>query len=508
MHTIYKLLLFIFLALSFSFCTKEKQGASDNILAKVGDTEITVREFELNYEFGFADQKMGENPQKEYLDRMIAELLLAQEGYSLKLDTALSIQHGVNTIRSERMIEEVFNVKVLENIEVSEEEINSEINRSAVSFQLKFLPAQSEPHAQYLKQEVEIKGYSQVLFEFSNEMMQEEIDERDFQTPFLKAEEIDPMLLTEITDLEVNQISEPVFFNQQWFLFMVSNIKQQPLAPEDYDAKRETFRKVVYNRKAMKGAEQFVETLMTPLNVRTKRETFLPLANAFQEWLREENPAGNLKQKVESGNKEYHRKIESLFKETLVEFDGEVWTVKDFLGKFNPGLYQLRPNDQRDFRTQFSDAIALAVRDDQLLRIAQKENLSQRPGVLREIKAWENKWVFQSMRNRFLSNLEFNDQVVAEYFESNKKDYAFTGTSEISYSQLSETLKNKVRKEFLNAKLMAFADELKSEYPVTIYEKKLAQLDLSSSKKNPLQQVQLFKQNSNRMAFPIVDPNW
>lgn len=498
----------LFLLVILAGCGKQEKSTAESILAEVGAEVITVRDFELSYEFGFANQVTGDSPQKKYLDKMIAELILAQEGYAQKLDTTSSIQHGVNTIKAERLIEEVFNVKVLEQIEVSDEEIRAEINKSAVSFQLKFLPAQSEPHAQFLKQEVEEKGYSQVLAGFSNEMMQGEIDESDFQTPFLAAEEIDPMLLMEITDLEINQISEPVFFNQQWFLFMVSNIKRQPLAPEDYEAKKETYRKVVYNRKAMQGAERFVEELMSPLDVRTKREVFIPLSGALQQWLIEENPTGNMKLRVISGDKEYHKKIERLFEKTLVEFDGEVWSVEDFLEVFNPGLYQLRPNDQKDFRIQFSDAIALAVRDYQLLKIAQQEELYNKPEVQREIKAWENKWVFQSMRAKFYDELSFSDEVVRDYFNTNKHQYSFSGSTKIKYDDLSEALKTRIRKEYLNTRLLEYVDELKSKYEVKIYEEKLAELKPNNSKKNPLLQVQLFKQNSNRMAFPVVDPNW
>lgn len=504
----YFLFLLLIFSVSITNCTKPELEADENVIAKVGDAHITVQEFELNYEFGFANQKLAEDSRRAYLDKMIAELLLAQEGYHQKMDTSSSIRFSVETVRAERIIEEVFNTKVLANISVSEKEIRSEINKSVVSFQLKFLPAQSEPHARFLKNEVETKSYDQVLSEYQSEMMESPAGENEFTTPFMKAEEIDPLLLAEVTDLELNQISEPIFYNQQWFLFMVSNIKRQPLAPEDYDAKRDTYYKVLYNRKAMQGAETFVNDMMTPLNVLTKQEAFQPLAHAFYKWYLEDTPTGNLIVKAKKGKKDFHREIDHIFSKKLVEFGNTSWTVEEFLSEFNPGLYQLRPNDQRDFRIQFADVIGLVVRDYQLQEIAQKEHLARDSFVQKDIKAWENKWVFQAMRGRVLGEITFTDDEVEAFFEEQKEHYFFAKTSLIDFGTLSEALKKKIRKDYLVAQLKEYVKSLKEKYPVTIYEDKLAKLDLQSSQNNSVQQVQLFKQNSNRMAFPVVDPSW
>ena len=58
-------------------------------VAEVGDRVITLRDFRMNYEFGFPSLKVGKElfeRRRSYLNAMVNEMLLATEGYRLGLD--------------------------------------------------------------------------------------------------------------------------------------------------------------------------------------------------------------------------------------------------------------------------------------------------------------------------------------------------------------------------------------------------------------------------------------
>ena len=406
------------------------------------------------------------------------------------------------------MIEEVFNQEVLNNIEVSEEEIRAEINKAAVSFQLKFMPAMSESHAGYLKQEIDQKGYDVVLAEYSNEMMAEQPEADDFTTPFMNSDQIDPQLLGIVSNLELQTISEPVFYNNQWMLVMVENIRRTPIAPEDYKQQRETYHKVVYNRKAMQGAEVFIAEMMEPLNVSTKRDAFLALSSAFFDWFDVEIPVGDLLKKVEYGEETYHQEIRNILDETLVTWTSQEWTVHEFLTHFSPGRYQLRTYDFADFQTVFADVIALVVRDYQLLELARTNEYNQSDDVIRDVQLWEHKWVFQETRKSFFDDLEFNDSVVQEFYLENPTLFPFNANGVIDFIKLSDSVKRQVRSKYLTYHLQEYSKLLRSSFPVSINEELLAELEAQLATNASPIQTQLLKQNSNRMAFPVVDPNW
>lgn len=501
----YTLLLSAILLMS---CSSNESIEDEDILVTVGNRVITTEEFILNYEFGFNQNKMGGNQIRNYLDLMIDELIIAQQGFVLNVDTANHIQEAVQSIKEERAIEEVFNQEVLNKITITEDEIREEINKAAVSFQLKFMPAMSEAQAGFLKQEIDQKGYDAVLAEYSNEMMAEQPEAEDFTTPFMTSDQIDPILLGIVSDLELQTISEPFFYNNQWMLVMVENIKRTPIAPEDYDQQRETYRKVVYNRKAMQGAEVFISEMMQPLNVRTKREVFQPLSKAFFEWFEVEIPTGDLIKAVEQGTENYHMEIGAILDETLVTWSSQEWKVRDFLMHFNPGRYQLRTYELSEFQLVFADVVALVVRDYKLMELAKANAFDQHPEVLRDVELWEQKWVFQETRKHFYEELEFNDTVVQDFYFDNPTLFPFNANGVIDFKNLSDPVKRQVRSKYLTYRLQEYSNQLKDSFPVTINEELFSEIEKQLTTDASLIQTQLLKQNSNRMAFPVVDPNW
>lgn len=479
-------------------------------MAKVGDQEITREDFLLDYEFGFAQNRIGENSRKEYLNKMITELLLAEEGYSLKADTIRRIRNGVQSIREERLIEEVFNKNVLRKIVVTDEEIRQEVNKSAVSFQFRFIPAQSREQALELKKNAEEKGFDETLKLLTNDFSDYELKPRDVSSPYINAQDADPELLALISNLELNTISDPVQYRDQWYLLEVTNIKRQPLADYDYAQKGVTYRKVLYNRKAVEEGTAFINRIMTPKQVTTKRKTFETLNAALYLWYKDSPPVGNILDQVQKPDSitSYITEIQKILGNPLVEADGKTWSVERFLAEFNPARYQLRPNSFTSFTARFSDVVALVVRDHYLLELAKKQKLEKHEQVQRDIKKWENKWVFQAVRGQILDTLTFTNPAVQAYFVQNASAYGVPFGAVPNYDAMDSLLKRRIKKDFLNHKLLAKAEELKKKYPVKIYYSVLDTLTVTGKNGNPGITIQLLKQNSNRLAFPVVDPNW
>ncbi len=502
----YRYLLFsaIILAIACSSKSEEKEA----IVAQVGSEVITAREFKLNYEFGYKKYHTGENPKQEYLNRMIDELILAQEGIKIGIHKQPNIQHAIQTISEERLIEEVFNKNVLEKIEVTDEEIRAEINKSAVSFQFRFIPAYSETQASTIRTIVIEKGFEEALSSLSNEMQQGELSLRDMNSPYMKAEDIDPELLNIIKDLEFNTISEPVKYKDQWFLFEVTDIRRQRLSDYDYESKSSTYRKVLYNKKAMQQGTAFVSSIMESKNLATDREIFNRLNGSLYRWYKDTPPYSDLLEKVKEGERVYQQDIQKLLPLTLITFEGKSWTVERFLEEFNPARYQLRPDSFDSFTTRFADIIALVVRDFYLLDLSNNQQLAKEASVQREIDSWKNKWTFQEYRTQFLDTLSFTDENVAEYFKKEGQKYGIDQNDIANFASLDDAMKRRVRKDFLSFRISQKANELRDKTEITIYHNVLDTIQVQNEDLSPGINVQLLKQNSNRPAFPVVDPNW
>ena len=60
----------------------------------------------------------------------------------------------------------------------------------------------------------------------------------------------------------------------------------------------------------------------------------------------------------------------------------------------------------------------------------------------------------------------------------------------------------------MQASIASYVDSVSAFHNITINEAVLDTLPLTVSTVNPYMTVHLLKNNSNKMPFPIVDPNW
>ena len=292
--------------------------------------------------------------------------------------------------------------------------------------------------------------------------------EGDLTSPYVKAEDLDPAVMEILKDLPLNQPSEPSPYQGAWYIFEVTNVRRQRLSEEDYRLKSPSYEKILYNRKAMELGTAFVAETMKPLNVSTKRAGFEILNRALFDWYSNDTPERNLLHYIEEGKIDapYAKLLSENYDELLVTYRDANWTIRDFLTHFTPGRYVIRPDDEQAFKARLADIIAIVVRDAVLLDLADNENLRNDEVYQRTVALWKSQWMFQEYRNRF----------------------------EAGQPGVMSTI--------------AHAKSLMPEYDVEINWTMLDTLKTNVLPSNPTMTTHLFKNNANKMPFPIADPNW
>jgi hypothetical protein len=438
-------------------------------VARVGGEYITADEFRLSYEFGYGHLRRSDDPRQAYLQHLIDEQVLALEARKLRLDTSAAVVHAMRTLREELLIERVFDEHVLRHVTVTDEEIRQEVNKAAVSFRFRFLPAPTEAAARTVQAHLAARGYDAVLDEQQASLTELGFVPADFTSPYVKAEDVDPLVLEAIRDLPLHTPSAPVAYDGQWLVFEVMDIRRERLADVNYAAKAPTIRKQVYNRKALEQATAFVAGTMAPLQVTTRREGFEVLCAALWPWYRAQPPTRNLLPEVEAraSGPPHLDLLRQHLHTPLVQFGTTRWAIRDFLAHFTPGRYPLRPDDEAAFKAQLADVVALVVRDYIFLEQARHEHLGEDAHHQRLLRRWEDKWLFQT----------FRQQLAPEAVRAQQ------------YARI-------------------WADSVRARYRVEINHDVLDTLTLHTSDANPLMTVLLYKSNSNKMPFPIADPLW
>ncbi|MDE2827638.1 MAG: peptidylprolyl isomerase [Bacteroidota bacterium] len=495
-----------FLLVLFAACSSPPD-VDETVLATVNGEVITVDEFRLNYEFGHGHLRQGNTPREDYLRFLILEQVIAHEAQRMRLDTSAAVIHAMHTLREELLIERVFEEHVLAGIEVTQAEITAAINENAVHFQFRFLPARSRAEATRLHGLIKSQGFEAARDALEEEFSDMDLELGELESPALSSDEIEPEVLAVLRDLPLNEISDPVEYRGMWYLFQVTNIQRELLSQEDYDMRAPSYRKVVYNRKAMENATLFVHTLMEPMNVVTRREGFNLLSDVLWAWYAQETPVRNLLHYLESqqANPMIARRLKDGFTVPLVAFDDQEWTIRTFLEHFTPGRYTLRARDHEEFDQRLANIVALVVRDHVLLSIANRERLDKNKAFQRTSALWKHKWLFQELRRLVVDSASVTHTETAAYYA--RKNAAMGGRLR-PFDSLDSLDHGRVRQQMMRERLLTFADSLAEQASISINYAILDTIRFSQSTVNPTMTVHLLKSNSNKMPFPIADPNW
>ena len=496
-----------------SCCEKKRPDPEDAMVAKVGNHVITVRDFRRNYEFGLPHLKKGPNKKRSYLDYMIKEQILAQQGYKLNLDKSEAVRKKEQELMDELLVEALFDNEVKSKIEVSDEEIRDAMNRSHVQWKMRYWFEPDKENAELICQAMRESGYADVLEKILQVNPELNLKPEDFESKYLTWLEVNPDLLEVIKDLPRGEISDPVEMGGGYFIIQVVDIRREAIREYDYQEKAESFRQILFYRKLTKETGKYVSGLMTPKNVVTKGDAFRKLSNALEQWRgldsdkREDFLTSVLSAQSSDGSL-YDLKAE--LDQILVSFEGGSWTIKDFLDRFDPRSIKVNKDKGRTaFRSALNNQIALEVRDDFMTKEARKKDLYKSPRVLKELQMWKDKWVYQEVRHYYTHDLQIDEKQTREYFEKYKDRFKIRWNDEPKFDEYHNQSKRLAYIEKARNLLALKADSLaNTAFPVSINRAVLDTITTIEFQKSPWASLQVFKSSSKRLSCPIVDPAW
>lgn len=467
---IFYILVFIYFIIFFSCTSKQSEKKEESqVLATIGSEAITVDEFRKNYELGFANLKSGRNSKKSYLDYMLNEKLLSIAGYDLGLDKSDYVQKSVKYLKRELLIEILINVKVKEKIEVSPEEIKEYINKSKVQFKFRYWAETDPERAKRIALEMQERGYADVLEEILLNNPEISIDPKNYETDYLNHEQVAPDVLAAIKDLPYGEVSDPVELRGKYYIFQVLDIRRSSVTENEYMSRAPSVKQVIFYQKFEKALVDFGTQLMDSKNIKTKRKAFDILAGAITDWKKiDKKQRLDLKDYVDVSNTNSIalKKLSENAGDTFFEYNDGEFTIEEFLEFFSPSKFLQEFDSEKQFVNYLHKIVSQTIRDIFLIKEAKENDLDDNPGLQKELKLWENKFVYEE----FLKN---------------------KATSQADKKNL--LLNNEI-------------EDLKRSYKIEINESILDTIKVIDFKKSKWASMQILRSGSNRPAYPVVDP--
>ena len=430
-------------------------GENRVAVATVDGEPIYARDYVLNFEFGYPHLYRNGNTRLAYLNRMIDEKLLAQEGVRRGLLNHSGVRQLVRDLREELLVGQVFQRYVNDSVTVTEQDIMMAIQEEHTSFRLRYLPATSRMAVERMRDEAQEVGLAAATKAFLSRN-EYSLSSSDFESGLVKSHDLHPDLMAAIVNLPVGEISAPIPFRGQFLLLEVLEVRREPALASGQA--RRAAEQVVFNRKAKSRASDFIDSMMRPLGVRVKSAPYRTLREMLWQLYPQLPPHHNLLDALLDVNASDSLRV--TLDEILITTTRDDWTIREFLAAYPAARYPLRHQSRSAFENDLYDAIGLTLRDHYFIRRALEEGLDNDSSVQHELALWTDKWVYRALSDELGGNGESVPETVLR---------------------------------------------LRERYPVTINHSVLDTLTLSSPTGAGLT---VLKGHTLRPAFPVLDPDW
>ncbi len=504
------IIVFFSLILISNACTRNESESDPDIVAYVGDKKISARDFQLNYEFGFAHLKKTNDRKYSYLKYMINEVLLSQEGFRLGLDKSERVKNQEAQLLEELLVEELFRKEVDESIIIADDEIKDAITKSTVKWKLRYWVELNSEDAFDIYNSMQVSGYTKVVQDRLAGNPEENRDLKDLETGYLTWLDIPPELLEKIKDLEIGEISKPIELQGVYLLVQITDITRSGISNDDYQNTYNKYKQILFYREQKVRATSFVANFMNPKNVITKGNEFKILASALTEWKQQSSKSDTFSESVEQAGKtepvllELKNNLENIF----ITFENEDWTVKEFLNRFDPHSIKAKPLDKQLFRKQLKHQIAIIIRNYFFVKEATSLRLDRSEVVVNHLDVWRNKWVYEEARRFYTTDIKIDNTEAKKYFNDHVSRYVTQIGKQPDFSEIVSQVKRDAYIEQAKRLLETKIEQLKKNTLVKINRAVLDTITVSDSDKSRGTNVFLFKSSSGRLAFPTVDPAW
>ncbi|MEO8233627.1 MAG: peptidylprolyl isomerase [Ignavibacteriota bacterium] len=503
------IIVFFILFFMIKTCSRQESEFDSDTIAYVGGRKISIKDFQVNYELGFTFLKKKNDSKYSYLDYMINEVLLMQEGYRLGFNKSERVKIQEDQLLKALLIEEFFKKKVDNNITITDEEIKAAITKSTVKWKLKYWIESNSGQAFEIYNSMRESGYTKVVQKMLVNNYEEKRSLKDLETGYLTWLDIPPELLEQIKNLGIGEISKPIALEGVYFILQITNITRSGISEYDYQNTYNRFKQILFSRKQKERTAKFVAEFMNPKNVIAKGDEFKILVGALTEWKQQSSSSDNFLERVlkATRNEPALMELKNNLEKPFITFDHEVWTVKEFLNRFDPHFIKDKPSYKQLFQKQLKHQLAITIRNYFFVKEAINLGLDKSEEVVNQLKAWSDKWVYEETRHFYTMNIKINNSKARKYFDDHVNHYVSEHGKQPEFNEVLDKVKRDAYLEQAKRLLEGKIEQIKKNTVVRINKAVLDSITVSDSDKSTTIDVILLK-SSGKLAYPTVDPAW
>lgn len=520
MKQFFKIKLLILVGLIIFACGRKDKfdTKQDPILAKIGDRVITASEFKYSYEFSFASLRKGpDNPRRTYLDYMINERLLANEGFRLGFNQKRYVTTRLDRRRRNGLLEAFYQKHVHRKVNIPEDQLQQSIKRGTVKWRMILWP---EPTLQ-AAEETLLKARQTNLEKFiEKKMADQEIQIQEkafFETDWIDFLDMRPEVLDQIKNLKIGDVSSPIPMGDSYVLAQILDINLQGIKSDELitGVKRKQMYARLHNIAADSIARSLMDSVLTPLNIRVRGSRVHQLAQPLYDWVQAGLPeTKSLTETVRQAtdtSQVYLQQLHQMLDQPIVTTANGNKTVADYLdfaNYYRSPLNQVKSAPFKVFQDQIIMEIGRMLKDEIFYGIAETEGFADSAGIKHDLRIWEEKWTYDIYRNEVVKDLTVTPEEMQDFWKNRWRELGLANVDTMRMYKYESDIYNFILHEKHIARLDEKLAELRKQYPVWINEELLKQLELNDSSKTILTSYFVRKSFSGEAVVPTADLKW
>lgn len=426
-------------------CAKEKP----NVVAKVGDMEITLEELQKRLparEYKSETEEL--NVKKSTLDRLIDNKLLLLEAKNRNYQKEKEFKDKIEDVKRDAAIRAMYKEMVIDAInEVADEEAKELWGKLGEEVFVRIITVGTVEEAQQILEE--LRGGA----DFAELAKQKSIDRRSApkggEIGYIRWDRYPDALCQVAFALNPGEISDVL---EMWGKYHIIKVEdKREVERKAFEEDKERLKKVVLGKKRNKVAQDFVDKLREKAGIVIDNEVVSFLVDKAGSQIGEK-PSSSISEFTEEENNRI-----------IVRFENKEWTLGEVMDKLGPTVPPL--NDVNSVR----DNIEGLVIQELLWEEARNRGFHKNKEVEEAVKNSEERELVGRLRQEVLSDIpKPTDDELLQYYETHKNEY-----KDKEFEKVKNIITMRITGERRREKNREFIDELRKKYPIEIYEENL-----------------------------------
>ncbi len=500
MKTIYLILLTVLSNQSFCqdifFEDINNSQKKNEVVAEIGNLKITAEEFIYSYEFGPAFPKKKKDSKLAHLNYMINEKLLALDGFETGVMEKEFPGDIYNDIESDLAAEEMFQKEIAPKVVIDNSEIEKVIHKKQTEYQIRWLYTNDlqklENYVKFLKTGI---SFDSLFNSQLNDSVP--IDDRQLTSSLYTIYMKNPQFAQIIDTLNPGKISDPIHTDDGWYIIKIDNILKNMITSEtEYEKLKSESINAITKSKVDILSDEYVKNLFISENPIIKRDAFNLLRSYLGKFILtpEKYSDWELDNKLDIALSNLGLKRGEEYPGlTLVECKSNNISLDEFITWYRVREQSVKfiKDNLISFSKSLEDLVWLMVRDKFITDQAFQKGYNKSDWVVKQAGWWKDKICYSAYRNELASSITLNSE-------------------EIKLADVKSKTQTELLSEKLSKKILYKVLELKKKYKITVNEKVLDNIQVSSENDKKAIDMYIVKRGNliPRPAFPTIDNDW